>query len=232
MLEIRRANERGHADHGWLNTYHTFSFADYHDPKFVRFRSLRVINEDRVAPGQGFGTHSHSDMEILTYVLSGALQHKDSMGNGETLGPGEFQCMSAGTGLSHSEFNASNIDPVHFYQIWLIPNKKGIKPSYTHKTFPLEANEHQLILVASPDGTAGSLLINVDARVFLGFIAVDESLTYNIDGNRHVWIQVISGQLELDGKSLLSSDGVAISNERKVTLHAEEPSKIMLFDLS
>jgi len=166
MITIRKAEERGGADHGWLNTKHTFSFADYHDPQFMGFRSLRVINEDRVQPGQGFGTHGHSDMEILSVVLEGGLQHRDSMGTGSVIRPGDVQRMSAGTGVQHSEFNASRTEPLHFYQIWLYPARRGIKPEYEQKTFPAEERRDALRLIASPDGARGSLTIHQDARLY------------------------------------------------------------------
>src|SRR4051812_1049428 len=166
MLQLRRANERGHANHGWLDTYHTFSFASYHDPRHMGFRALRVMNEDRVAPGEGFGMHAHQDMEIVTCVLEGALEHKDSLGNGEVLRPGELQRMSAGTGIRHSEFNPSKTEPVHLYQIWLHPSQKGMKPSYEQKAFPDAGQHNQLQLIASPDGAGGALTIHTDAQIY------------------------------------------------------------------
>lgn len=232
MYKIRRAEERGHADHGWLKSAHTFSFADYHDPQHVHFRSLRVINEDRVAPGQGFGKHSHKDMEIVTYVLDGALEHQDSLGNGEVLRPGEFQRMTAGTGLFHSEFNASQTDPVHFYQIWLLPSQKGLEPSYEQKAFPLNFAAEPLRLVASPHATAGSLKIHADAQIFLGRFDADQTREFEVRKGRHLWIQVISGTIEVDGHPLSTSDGVAISEVQHVAIRASEPADIMLFDLS
>ncbi len=187
MLRLRKSEERGHADHGWLNTYHTFSFADYQDPSQMGFRSLRVINEDRVAPGMGFGTHGHRDMEIISYVLEGALQHKDSLGNGEVLRPGEFQRISAGTGVRHSEFNPSTTEPVHFYQIWLLPHSEGIQPSYEQKFFAADEKQEKLRLVASPSGAAGSLTIHQDANVYLTELEPGKSVTHSIPAGRHVW---------------------------------------------
>lgn len=231
MLKIRRAKERGHFDHGWLDTWHTFSFADYHDPNHHAFRVLRVINEDRVAPGMGFGTHGHRDMEIITYVLEGALEHKDSMGNGEVLRPGEFQRMSAGSGIQHSEFNPSASEPVHLYQIWLFPAEKGIKPSYEQKSFPLTGRQGQLRLVAAPDGAQGALQINQDARIFLSTLAAGESVSHALGAGRHAWLQVLRGSVTANGQSLQVSDGLAVSDETALKISADFPAEIMLFDL-
>jgi redox-sensitive bicupin YhaK (pirin superfamily) len=232
MIQIRKAHERGHANHGWLDTYHTFSFSTYHDPKHNRFRSLRVMNEDRVAPGQGFGTHPHQDMEILTYVLSGALEHKDSMGNGEVLTPGEFQRMSAGTGMTHSEFNPSPSEPVHLYQIWLFPERKGIEPSYEQKRFPEADRKNQLRLVASQDASQGSLKIHQDARIYLAKLDAGKEVSHELSEARHAWVQVLSGHVILNGLPLSTSDGAAVSDERLLKIKAEEEAEIMLFDLS
>src|SRR5262245_31983809 len=187
MIQIRKAADRGHADHGWLDTYHTFSFASYRDPRFMGFRVLRVMNEDVVQPGQGFGTHPHENMEIVTYVLEGALEHRDSMGNGEVLRPGEFQRMSAGTGITHSEFNPSNDEPVHLYQIWLFPEEEGIEPSYEQKRFPEEQRQNRLRLVASHDAAEGSLRIHQDARIYLSTLGDGEEVRHNLGPGRYGW---------------------------------------------
>jgi quercetin 2,3-dioxygenase len=232
MIQVRKANDRGHANLGWLNTYHTFSFSSYQDPKHMRFRSLRVMNEDFVAPGQGFGTHPHNDMEIVTYVLGGALEHRDSMGNGEVLRPGEFQRMTAGTGITHSEFNPSKSEPVHLYQIWLLPDRKGIEPSYEQKRFPDEERHNQLRLVASRDAEHGSLLIHQDARIYLSKIDAGNEVKPELKEQRHAWLQVLRGAVSLNGIDLGTSDGVAISDEIALTIHATTDAEIMLFDLA
>ena len=232
MIQIRRAEERGHADHGWLNTYHTFSFSTYQDPEHTQFRSLRVMNEDWVAPDQGFGTHPHRDMEIVTYVLEGALEHKDSMGNGEVLRPGEFQRMSAGTGITHSEFNPSKTEPVHLYQIWLFPQQKGVEPSYEQKYFPEDERQNQLRLVASQDAAEGSLLIHQDARIYLSSINAGKELSHPLTARRHAWLQVLRGSVSLDGHELKTSDGAAVSEESLLKILAKQPAEIMLFDLN
>lgn len=232
MIMIRRASERGHADHGWLRTFHTFSFADYQDSAHDRFRALRVMNEDWVAPGKGFGTHPHRDMEIVTYVLSGALEHRDSMGNGEVLRPGEFQRMSAGTGITHSEFNPSDSVPVHLYQIWLFPDRRGINPSYEQKRFDAQGRVSQLQLVASPDADAGSLLIHQDTRIFLANLAPKDLIDFQLATGRHAWLQVLSGSLSLNGETLDTSDGAAVSDEANLQIVARENVEIMLFDLA
>lgn len=232
MLVQRKAAERGHADHGWLNTYHTFSFSSYQDPHHMRFRSLRVMNEDWVAPGQGFGTHPHQDMEIVTYVLSGALEHKDSMGNGEVLRPGEFQRMTAGTGITHSEFNPSATEPVHLYQIWLYPESKGLKPSYEQKKFPAEQRHNRLQLVAARDAAQGSLLIHQDARIYLAQLDADAVVQHSLSSGRHAWLQVLRGSVSLNGQRLETSDGVAVSEETELNIKVETEAEIMLFDLA
>lgn len=231
MITVRRADERGHADHGWLKTYHTFSFATYRDPEHVRFRSLRVMNEDFVAPGQGFGTHPHDNMEIVTYVLSGALEHKDSMGNGEVLHAGEFQRMSAGTGITHSEFNPSREEEVHLYQIWLFPNQRDIEPSYEQKRFPDDEQRNQLRLVASPEAADGSLLIHQDARVYLSKIDEGQQVVHRLDEGRHAWLQVLRGEVSLNGEQLHTSDGAAVSDVSELTIQAATEAEVMLFDL-
>ena len=232
MITIRKSQDRGHADHGWLNTYHTFSFADYHDPRHMGFRSLRVINEDRVAPGQGFGEHPHRDMEIVSYVLEGALQHRDSLGNGSILRPGEFQRITAGTGVRHSEFNPSPTEPVHFYQIWLLPNRRGLEPGYEQRSFSADEKHNQLRLVASPDGHAGSLSINQDAHIFLSDLDRGAVVTHRLLPERHAWVQVLRGGIELAGTRLAAGDGAALSQLPELTLTASEPAEIMLFDLA
>jgi redox-sensitive bicupin YhaK (pirin superfamily) len=232
MIRLRPANERGHFDHGWLNTYHTFSFSSYQDPAHERFRSLRVMNEDFVAGGQGFGEHGHRDMEIVTYVLSGALAHKDSMGNGEVLRPGEFQRMTAGTGIRHSEFNASPDEPVHLYQIWLLPNRNGHEPSYEQKPFDPAGRRNQLQLVASSDGAEGSLSIHQDARIYLADFDAERELTLDLAPGRHAWLQVLRGAVELNGIRMETSDGAAVSEETALLLRGVEAAEVMLFDLA
>ncbi|QDU04628.1 Quercetin 2,3-dioxygenase [Gimesia chilikensis] len=232
MIRVRKAEERGHADHGWLDTYHTFSFAGYQDPEHVHFRTLRVMNEDVVQPGQGFGTHPHRDMEIVTYVLEGALEHKDSMGNGEVLRAGEFQRMSAGTGITHSEFNPSATEPVHLYQIWLFPESKGIEPSYEQKQFPVSEQRNQLRLVASPGAESGSLRIHQDARVYLSQIEAEQTVTYELAEGRHAWLQVLRGSVLLNDVALDVSDGAAVSDTRNLKIQATADAEIMLFDLN
>lgn len=231
MISVRPAAERGHASHGWLDTWHTFSFADYYDPEHVRFRSLRVMNEDRIAAGMGFGTHPHHDMEIVTYVLEGALEHKDSMGNGEVLRPVEFQRMSAGTGITHSEFNPSDSHPVHLYQIWLFPERKGIEPSYEQKAFSADARRNVMQLVASRSGEAGSLKIHTDASVYLADLTPGTSLEFELSPNRHGWLQVLKGSVVLNGLSLGTSDGAAISETHQLRIATESGAELMFFDL-
>jgi quercetin 2,3-dioxygenase len=234
MIQLRPANQRGHADHGWLNTYHTFSFSTYHDRQHMRFRALRVMNEDFVAPGQGFGAHPHDNMEIVTYVLEGALEHKDSMGNGEVLRPGELQRMTAGTGVTHSEFNPSPDEPVHLYQIWLYPERPGLEPSYEQKRFPEAERHNRLRLVASRDAADGSLLIHQDARIFLASLDAGHEVQHEIAAGRHAWLQVLRGAVELNGQPLGAGDGAAISDESLLTIKANEESaaEVMLFDLA
>jgi quercetin 2,3-dioxygenase len=232
MIAIRPAQERGHAEHGWLNTYHTFSFANYYDPNYLGFRSLRVINEDRVTAGAGFGTHGHRDMEILTYVLDGTLEHKDNIGNGSIIQPGEVQRMSAGTGIFHSEFNPSTINPVHFLQIWIIPNEKGIKPSYEQQKFALEKTSETLQLIASQTGENGSVTVHQDVKLYAGFLEANARLSYSLNPKRHAWIQVARGAIEVNGVTLNTSDGAAISEESELNLVATQKAEILLFDLA
>lgn len=231
-FRVRRATERGHATYDWLDTWHTFSFNTYYDPAQMGFRSLRVMNEDWIAPGKGFGMHGHRDMEIITYVLEGALEHRDSLGTGSVLRPGEFQRMSAGTGIRHSEFNPSATEPVHLYQIWLLPNEKGLAPSYEQKAFAEDERRGRLRLVASPDAENGSLLIHQDARVYLSSVDADQEVWHELQRGRSAWLQVLRGAVVLGGYSLGTSDGVAITGERLLTVQATALSEIMLFDLA
>jgi quercetin 2,3-dioxygenase len=231
MISIRHAADRGHFDHGWLNTYHTFSFADYHDPAHMGFRSLRVINEDRVAPGQGFGEHRHRDMEIVSYVLDGALAHRDSMGNAGVIRPGDVQRMSAGTGVQHSEFNGSQMDPVHFLQIWILPETPGSPPGYEQKTFPPETRRGKLRLVGSPDGREGSLTVGQDVAIYASVLEPGEEVRYRLAPGRHAWLQVAEGKLELNGHLLGEGDGAAVTDEDQFEI-AGQGSEFLLFDLS
>lgn len=232
MLQIRPAHQRGHFDHGWLDTNHTFSFADYYDPAQTGFRSLRVINEDRVAPGQGFGMHGHRDMEIVTIVLSGALEHRDSLGNGEVLRPGELQRMSAGTGIRHSEFNPSPAESVHLYQIWLLPGQKGLTPSYEQKAFPDDEKRNRLRLVASPDGRDGSLTIYQDAELYLASLAEGAGVTHSLRSGRGAWLQVLAGNVIVNDRPLAAGDGVAVSDEAALSVKAAPDAEVLLFDLA
>jgi quercetin 2,3-dioxygenase len=227
----RPSLERGRGQHGWLDSYHTFSFADYHDPNHMGFRTLRVMNEDRVAPAQGFGTHGHRDMEIISYVLEGGLEHRDSMGTGSVLEPGDFQCMSAGSGVTHSEFNASKTEPVHFYQIWILPSQRNLTPSYQE----LKKNEidkrNRLTLVASPDGGPGTLKIRQDALVYLGQLDQAVSLNATLRPDRFAWLQVLRGSVRAGGMDLTAGDGIAISEETEFEIEAVNASEVLLFDL-
>jgi redox-sensitive bicupin YhaK (pirin superfamily) len=230
-IHVRRAAERGHAQYHWLDTWHTFSFNTCYDPAQMGFRALRVINEDRVQPSEGFGMHGHRDMEIITYVLEGALEHRDSLGTGSVLRPCEFQRMSAGTGIRHSEFNPSQTELVHLYQIWLLPNQKGLTPSYEQKSFPEVERQGRLRLVASPDAQDGSLLIHQDARVYLSTLDGDQEIRYDLRPGRHAWLQVLRGSVALNGQALGTSDGAAISDETRLSIRATKSSEVMLFDL-
>jgi len=232
MFIIRKSADRGHFDHGWLDTYHTFSFADYYDPAHMGFRSLRVMNEDRVAPGGGFGMHGHRDMEIVTCVLSGALEHKDSLGHGEVLRPGEFQHMTAGHGIRHSEFNPSATEPVHLYQIWLLPRESGLSPSYSQKAFSTESRAGRWQLVASPHGVDSSLKIEQDTLIYLANIKSSGELTFDLAPGRHAWLQVLRGSANLNSNELTAGDGAAISNESKLSVAATAATEVMLFDLA
>jgi redox-sensitive bicupin YhaK (pirin superfamily) len=232
MIRVRKAAERGHFDHGWLDTYHTFSFADYHDPAHLGFRSLRVINDDRVQPGQGFGMHGHRDMEIVTYVLDGALEHRDSMGNGSIIKAGELQRMTAGTGVRHSEFNPSDEEWVHLYQIWLLPERKGLKPSYDQLAVGEKEKRGRFRLVASPDGAGGSLTIHQDARLFLASLLPGQGVAHEIEPGRAAWLQLLRGRVNLFGDTLSAGDGVAITDEKAVAVQATASAEVLLFDLA
>jgi quercetin 2,3-dioxygenase len=232
MISIRSAAERGHANYGWLDTYYTFSFADYYDPEQMGFRSLRVINDDTVAGRGGFPTHGHRDMEIITYVLEGALQHRDSMGTGSVIRPGDVQRMSAGTGVTHSEFNASETEPVHLLQIWILPEHRGVRPSYEQKFFSDDEKRGQLRLIASRDGRDGSVTINQDASVYATLLGADESITHALAPGRHVWVHVARGSARVNGLALAAGDGAAVSHEEAVTIEADAQAEVLLFDLA
>jgi redox-sensitive bicupin YhaK (pirin superfamily) len=233
MLQIVRANQRGHADHGWLNTYHTFSFANYYNPEMMGFRALRVINEDRVTEGQGFGTHGHEDMEILSYVVDGAIAHKDSTGGEEILRPHEWQRMTAGTGIRHSEYNPSKTEKLHFYQIWILPEKDDLEAGYEQKMFAPEEKSGKLRLVASRDARSGSLKINQDVSVFNSILKAGEEVSYDLAEKRYGWIQVVKGALEINGEKLNGSDGASISEEKLLKIKAlENETEFILFDLA
>jgi redox-sensitive bicupin YhaK (pirin superfamily) len=235
MITLRPANERGHANHGWLDTYHTFSFDTYYDPKHMHFRSLRVINEDRVAPGRGFGTHPHSDMEIVTYVLEGELAHKDSMGTGSTIVPGEVQRMSAGTGVLHSEFNHSKSEQVHLLQIWILPERRGLEPSYEQKFFPDEEKLNRFRVIASREGRDGSVKIHQDASINAALVDEGKCVIYPLGEGRYAWIQVARGAVTVNGKALNPGDGAAISDEQQITIIGSTSGKraeVLLFDLA
>ncbi|RJL51514.1 pirin family protein [Pectobacterium carotovorum] len=228
MIYLRQAQDRGHANHGWLDSWHTFSFADYYDPDFMGFSALRVINEDVIEGGQGFGTHPHKDMEILTYVLSGAVEHQDSMGNKEQVPAGEFQIMSAGTGIRHSEYNASKDEQLHLYQIWIIPEKTGLTPRYEQKRFDVQQGRQ---LVLSPDAREGSLKVFQDMTLWRWALKAQEQSVYQIQADRRVWIQVVRGTVEINGQKAEASDAFAVWDETAIAVHASEDSEILLFDL-
>jgi len=232
MITLRPSNERGGADHGWLKTRHTFSFNTYYDPKHVHFRSLRVINEDWVQPGMGFGTHPHDNMEIITYVLSGELEHKDSLGTGSIIRPGDGQRMSAGTGIQHSEFNPSQKEPVHLLQIWILPERKGIQPSYEQKSFPEEEKRGKLRVIASPDGKDGSVTIHQDASLYVSLLAPGEQVEHKLGNGRYAWLQVAKGAVELNSHALAQGDGAAVSDEPQFVIGGKEDAEILLFDLA
>jgi len=232
MINLRRANARGGGDFGWLNTKHSFSFSDYYDPRWMGFRSLRVINEDYVAPASGFPTHPHSDMEIITYVLEGKLEHKDSLGTGSVILPGDGQRMTAGRGIRHSEYNPSKSEQVHLYQIWILPEKKSLEPSYEQKSFPTEEKQGKLRLIASPDAKDGSVKINQDARLYVSLLKPGEEVVHDFGKGRHGWLQVAKGGIAVNGQRLEQGDGAAVSDEPKLTIKGATDSEVLLFDLA
>ena len=231
MPDVRRSTERGHAQHGWLDSFHSFSFADYHDPEHMGFGPLRVINEDRVQPGQGFGTHGHRDMEIISYVLEGGLAHKDSMGNGSVIRPGDVQRMSAGTGVRHSEYNASDRDPVHFLQIWIEPAKRGVKPSYEEKRFDADSKRGRLRLIASPDGAEGSVTIHQDARLYAAILDGADAVEHALAQGRRAYVHVIKGEVEVNGQPLSGGDAIKLTRETRIRLASARAAEVLLFDL-
>jgi redox-sensitive bicupin YhaK (pirin superfamily) len=232
MITIRRSNERGGGDHGWLKTRHTFSFNDYWDDKWMGFRSLRVINEDFVGPNSGFPTHPHRDMEIITYILSGELEHKDSLGTGSVIRPGDGQRMTAGRGIRHSEYNPSPKDTAHLLQIWITPEKQGLEPSYEQKSFPESEKRGKFRLIASKDGADGSVKINQDVKLFVSLLAPGEETTHSLGGKRYAWLQVAKGEIELNGQKLGQGDGAAVSEEKKLTIKGTKDAEVLLFDLA
>jgi quercetin 2,3-dioxygenase len=233
MFQIRRTKDRGIANFGWLDSRHTFSFGEYHDPAHMGFGPLRVINEDRVSPGQGFGTHAHRDMEIISYVLEGALEHKDSIGTGSVIRPGDVQIMSAGTGIRHSEFNHSKTEPVHFLQIWVVPDREGIAPRYEQKTFPDADKRGRLRLVGSPDGSDDSVVIHQDVELLAAILNTDEQVTRALRTGRNAWLQVVRGGVETNGQQLDAGDGVAVTGEAALTVTAKsDGAEILVFDLA
>ena len=232
MIAIRKSEARGHANHGWLDSYHTFSFANYYDPNYMKFRSLRVINEDIINPGKGFGTHGHQDMEIITYVLEGALEHKDSLGTGAVIKPGEVQRMSAGTGIQHSEFNHSQTDQVHLLQIWLLPDTHGLLPSYEQRDFPVAERHGKLRLVAARDARDGAVKIHQDVDLYAAILDKNSRVSHALQSNRHAWVQVARGSVLLNGLALEKGDGAAVSDESELVVEATEDAEILLFDLA
>lgn len=232
MLTIRKSQDRGYADHGWLKSHHSFSFAGYHDPEHMGWGNLRVINEDRVAPGMGFGTHGHRDMEIVSYVVSGSLAHKDSMGNGAAIPPGDVQRMSAGRGVMHSEFNHADDATTHFFQIWIEPNQRGLEPSYEQKTFTETEKRGTLRLVASPDGAQGSVRIHADAALYAGLIDGTESVTLSLDPMRKAYVHLVKGVLKVNGQRLLTGDAAKLANESTLKLSDGEDAEVLVFDLA
>jgi len=232
MFDIRKAAERGHENHGWLDSRHTFSFADYYDPRFMGFRALRVINEDRVEPGRGFGAHGHREMEIISYVLSGALRHDDSTGTGSVIEPGDVQRMSAGTGVRHSERNASTTEGVHFYQIWLMPSEPGVPPSYEQKRFPSQEKRGVLRVVASPDGRDGSVSLHADASLYAGLFEAGEKAALELTPGRHAWVQLARGRARVNGQQVEAGDGVALADEPRVEIEGVESAEVLVFELA
>jgi len=232
MITLRPSNERGHANHGWLDSYHTFSFANYYDPNHMGFRALRVINEDRVAPGRGFGTHPHRDMEIITYMLGGSLAHKDSMGNAATITKGEVQRITAGTGIAHSEFNPSNTEVSHLLQIWILPDTAGLTPSYEEKTFPTEVKQGHWKQMAGRNPAEGAAHINQDVDLYATVLAEGETRSFELRPGRHAWVQVAQGKVTLNGHALEAGDGAAVSDETLLELNAHSDAEVLLFDLA
>ncbi|HEX5884308.1 MAG TPA: pirin family protein, partial [Pyrinomonadaceae bacterium] len=232
MISIRQAKQRGHFDHGWLNTYHTFSFDQYYDPRYMGFRNLRVINEDFVASGRGFPTHGHRDMEIITYILEGALKHEDSMGNGSVIRPGDVQRMTAGTGVRHSEKNASDTERVHLLQIWILPNTVGLEPGYEQKAFTEDERRGQLRLIASEDGRDGSVQLNQDVSLFASILPAGDEVQHTMDERRYAWIQVARGSIAVNGENAEQGDGVIVVGESNLKIKAQDDTEILLFDLA
>jgi redox-sensitive bicupin YhaK (pirin superfamily) len=232
MIERRPAAARGQSRRDWLDSLHTFSFADYYDPAHMGFRHLRVINEDRVQPASGFPTHAHRDMEIISYVLEGELEHRDSLGNGSIIRPGDVQRMSAGTGVTHSEYNPSRTEPVHFLQIWILPEREGLAPGYEQRAFPDEAKRGRLCLVASRGGRAGSVTVHQDVDLFAALLGPGKQVGHRLGPGRHAWVQVARGAVSLNGTALAQGDGAAVSDEPGLEIQASEPSEILLFDLA
>jgi redox-sensitive bicupin YhaK (pirin superfamily) len=232
MIRVRRSAERGHARHGWLDSFHTFSFAGYHDPDHMGFRAIRVINEDRVQPGRGFDTHSHQDMEIVTYVIEGALEHRDSLGNGSVVRPGDVQRMTAGTGIAHSEHNPSDTDLLHLLQIWILPRVEGLAPSYEQKHFPADRRRGTLRLVASPDGREGSVRVHQDVNLYASLLERGTVLKHDIEASRQLWLQVVGGDVGLGDVVLRAGDGAALSGEPALEIQAERPAEVLVFDLA
>ena len=232
MITVRKSEERGHSDHGWLKSFHSFSFANYHDPQHMGFGPLRVINEDRVQAGKGFGTHGHSDMEIISYVLEGELAHRDSMGNGSVIRRGDVQRMSAGTGVQHSEFNHSQTESVHFFQIWVFPNRRGLEPGYEEKHFDDDAKRGRLRLVASRDGRDGSVVVHQDADLYAALLGNGDEVAHTTERTRKGWVQVASGNITVNGERLDAGDGAAIAYEENVAIRAGADSELLLFDMA
>lgn len=232
MITLRPANERGHANHGWLDSYHTFSFANYYDPKYMGFRALRVINEDKIDPGQGFGMHGHRDMEIVTYVLEGTLEHKDSLGNGTLIQPGEVQRMTAGSGIFHSEFNPSPSESVHLLQIWILPDRQNLEPGYEQVEFPLAERSGKLRLIAAPDGRTGAVTIHQDVNLYTTTLHAGDRVNYDLAPTRHAWLQVARGEATLNGHSLQAGDAAAVTDQTSLELSTETSAEVLLFDLA
>jgi len=231
LIQIRRSADRGHADHGWLDSYHTFSFADYHDPDFMGFRTLRVLNQDRVAAGEGFPRHGHRDMEIVSYVLEGTLEHEDSLGNGSQMKPGEVQLMSAGTGVLHSEYNASQAEGLHFLQMWILPARPGTTPRYEQRVYPTSERRGRLRLVVAPDGSDGALTIGQDARLYAGLLDGPETIEHALAPGRAAWLHVARGRLSLNGQALGPGDGAALLDEPRISLTGGQGAELVLWDL-